>query len=125
MATESEDRIKSASYLAAIRALGQDNFDVAVPETEGDPLQEIGNALRGLAATLRDKFEERRKLDELPQRISEGLLVEETLEHVFESFQPIIPYDRIGYAKVIDGGSVARAMWAATGAEADRTHWNP
>lgn len=48
----------------------------------------------------------------LAEKISTALHVEEVLEHVYESMDSIIPYDRIGYAEVDPESNVARAVWA-------------
>ncbi len=48
----------------------------------------------------------------LAEKISTTFHVEEVLEHVYESMDSIIPYDRIGYAEVDPESNVARAVWA-------------
>jgi hypothetical protein len=44
--------------------------------------------------------------------VNSGLLLDQVLDYVFESFDPIIPYDRIGVTLLEDDGNVARAHWA-------------
>ncbi len=48
--------------------------------------------------------------------INAGLVLDEVLGHVFESFRPIIPYSRIGFSLLEDEGKTVRARWARSDA---------
>lgn len=45
-------------------------------------------------------------------KINSGLVTEEILDHIYESFRTIIPYDRIGFALVEPEGRTVRSIWA-------------
>lgn len=47
-----------------------------------------------------------------------GLILEQVLDLIYDTFGPVIPYDRIGLAIVEDDGEVVRSRWARS--EADR-----
>ncbi|MBW1684965.1 MAG: PAS domain S-box protein, partial [Deltaproteobacteria bacterium] len=51
-------------------------------------------------------------LAELATIVDAGFLMEEVLDHVFEAFQAVIPFDRIGCALIEEGGRTARAVYA-------------
>ncbi len=46
------------------------------------------------------------------ERINSGLRLSEVLDHVYESFRPLLPYDRIGVATIDEDGATVRARWA-------------
>ncbi len=52
------------------------------------------------------------KLAGLAEHINSAVLPEEVLQHVFDSFRPTIPYDRIGFAVITGDGQSVRATWA-------------
>ncbi len=51
-------------------------------------------------------------LADLAAKVDAGFLMEEVLDHVFEAFQAVIPFDRIGCALIEEGGRTARAVYA-------------
>jgi PAS domain S-box-containing protein len=50
-------------------------------------------------------------LAELAAKVDAGFLMEEVLDHVFEDFQTVIPFERIGCALIEEGGRTARAAY--------------
>ncbi|MFK8112532.1 MAG: GAF domain-containing protein [Rubripirellula sp.] len=52
------------------------------------------------------------QLYELSSIIVNGATLEESLESIFESFQDLLPYDRIGFAEIDSEAQFARARWA-------------
>ncbi|MHC4270481.1 MAG: GAF domain-containing sensor histidine kinase [Planctomycetota bacterium] len=66
---------------------------------------------------LENKFSEIKTLDSLTEKINAGLTLEEVLNHVYESFRTIIPYDRIGVAFLIDNDKTVEHKWTRTDAE--------
>ena len=87
-------------------------FDVEVPMAPPDELGQLGLALYDLARALERRFKELATLANLTERINAGFVLEEILNHVYETFHSIIPYDRIGFSLLEDGGQVVRAHWA-------------
>lgn len=87
-------------------------FDVEVPVAPPDELGQLGLALHDLARALERRFRELATLAELTERINAGFVLDEILNHVYETFRTIIPYDRIGFSLLEEGGQVVRAYWA-------------
>lgn len=106
----SDERI--ARYREVIEALRQGHVDVAIPAGGEGELGRLGAALAELAAALNRRSERAAMLARIAQRINEGLVLEEVLNLVYDSFFSLIPYDRIGLALLEDGGKVVRARWA-------------
>ncbi len=101
-----------AVYRQAAEALRRGQFDVSIPIGAPDEVSELGEALQALAQTLKAQSEQSTMLAEIAQRVNEGLLIKEVLEHVYRSFFSLIPYDRIGLALLEEGNTVVRAYWA-------------
>ncbi|MBW2732672.1 MAG: diguanylate cyclase [Deltaproteobacteria bacterium] len=57
---------------------------------------------------------EARKLAEVTTQINRGLLLDEVLDHIYEHFRDLLPYDRIGFARLSEDGTCLRAIWART-----------
>jgi PAS domain S-box-containing protein len=51
-------------------------------------------------------------LADLAAGVDAGLLIEEVLDHVFETFRTVIPFERIGCALIEDGGRTLRSVYA-------------
>lgn len=86
-------------------------------------VDQFGASLVRLNRSLDHRFAEARAQAELTSEINEGLFLDEVLDHVFETFREIIPYDRIGFSLLEDHkvqGRVVRAYWARS----DSTIWN-
>ncbi len=62
------------------------------------------------------KFNEITTLARITEKINTGLLLDEVLDSVFESFRPIIPYNRIGVSLIEENINVVRARWARSDA---------
>ncbi len=105
-------------YREAAVAMQRGEFDVEIPAGDEDDVAELGCALLDLARSFESRFEEFDRLAEITERINAGLILEEVLDFVFDSFGPIIPYDRIGLALLDQGGRQVRARWARSNASA-------
>lgn len=105
-----DDRI--IHYRDAARAMAHGHFQIPIPVNGQDEVGQLGQALVELGEALERKFEELSSLAQVTERINAGLLLEEVLEKVYDSFRPIIPYDRIGFALLEEEGRVLRARWA-------------
>ena len=98
-------------YQQAAEALRKGQFDISIPKDATDEFSELGNSLRKLAESLKAQSEQAEELAKITQRVNEGLLIEEVLDHVYENFFSLIPYDRIGLSLLEDGKAVVRAHW--------------
>jgi hypothetical protein len=91
-------------------------FDVPIPNGTDDEVGQLGQALQDLGATLDARFREVEALVTVTNRINAGLILDEVLDHVFGSFRPVIPYNRIGFSLLEDEGKTVRARWARSDA---------
>lgn len=98
-------------YRHAAEALRKGQFDISIPTGAADEVSALGEALRALASTLKAQSEQSAMLAKITQRVNEGLLIDEVLDHVYENFFSLIPYDRIGLSLLEEGKAVVRAHW--------------
>ncbi len=80
-------------------------------EVPGD-LARLGRAISALSDRLVREKEREAMLSSVSDRVLQGVLLHEVLDHIYESFRTLIPYDRIGCALLEDDGQVLRAQWA-------------
>jgi len=99
-------------YRSAALAMQDGDFQVEVPIGKEDDIGLLGKELRELGKSLEKKFEEINMLTRVTEEVNAGLILDEVLDHVFNSFRPIIPYNRIGFSLLEDEGRVVRARWA-------------
>ena len=104
-------------------ALRQGRFEIETPETVTGEQDELDEALRDLTEAIRERTERAATLARLTQRINEGLVLEDVLDQVYDSFFSLIPYDRIGLALLEDDRRIVRARWARS--EASRVRLGP
>lgn len=97
---------------AAAVAMTRGQFRVEVPLHGDDEVAQLGVALRDLGQILEQRFQEMQMLSGVTGQINAGLLLDEVLNSVYESFRPLIPYDRIGFSLLDDDGHRARSYWA-------------
>jgi diguanylate cyclase (GGDEF)-like protein len=103
-------------YLDAIDALRAGRFDVDIEVGSGDDgVTELGRAIRELAQAYQGRLSLLTTLGKVTERVNSGMTLDEVLGFAYASFQPLIPYDRIGVALIEDGG-VVRARWARSAA---------
>jgi signal transduction histidine kinase len=99
-------------YRSAVQAMQQGKFDIAIPTEGSDEIAGLGTALADLNRSLENRFNELQTLLKVTARINAGLLLDDVLNHVYESFKALIPYDRIGFSLIEDNGSIIKAYWA-------------
>jgi diguanylate cyclase (GGDEF)-like protein len=71
---------------------------------------------RELVTLVDRRTRELRSLGSLTEKINTAVGLEEVLEHVWESFRMVVPYNRIGFADLSDEGRRVRAVWARSDA---------
>ncbi|MCC6154574.1 MAG: GAF domain-containing protein, partial [Candidatus Hydrogenedentes bacterium] len=71
----------------------------------------IVHAVQDMSRFLDTRVEELYALLELTHEINKGLLVDEVLDKVYESFRSVIPYNRIGVALLRENGNVLTSRW--------------
>ena len=109
------DRIMVDSRILQCRdaamAIQNGQFNVQAPVGE-DEIGQLGQALMDLGSALGQRLDQVRTLAQVTAQINAGLTLDQVLDLVFESFRPLIPYDRIGFSLLEEDGQVARARWA-------------
>lgn len=112
----STEEARLSAYRQAAEAMARGEFRPSLPPpTDGpmaDELDRLGEALLRLGAALERKFAEAEALIRLGEKVNAGLVLGEILDQIFESFQSIIPYERIGCSMLEDEGRTVRAVWA-------------
>lgn len=102
-------------YRDAIRNIRTGELSISFPLSTTDCyLLDFESELIQLAAWLEVQFDECNKLLAISADISQGTLFDEVLEHIYDSFRKIIPYDRIGCALISDDYEKVTARWAKT-----------
>jgi diguanylate cyclase (GGDEF)-like protein len=71
---------------------------------------------RELTSLVEMRTRELVSLGNLTEKINTAVGLEEVLEHVWESFRMVVPYNRIGFADLEDDGRTVRAVWARSDA---------
>jgi hypothetical protein len=100
-------------YRDAIESMRRGNFQVEIPTgAPNDDVSQLGQALAALGVTLDKQFHEIRELVRIAEQVNAGLLLDDVLSHVYDSFRSVIPYDRIGCALLSDDDSTLTARWA-------------
>lgn len=100
------------AYREAALAMESGRFNVEVPGVGADEVGALGEALVRLGHALERKYKELKALLEVGERASEGLLVDEVCEHVYDAFRDLIPYHRMGLALISDDFTRVSAYWA-------------
>ncbi|MEQ1690760.1 MAG: sensor domain-containing diguanylate cyclase [Gemmatimonas sp.] len=89
-----------------------------VPLTDGGDadIDHLGHSIATLAARLAQRQERDAMMASITTQVMQGVYLDEILDHVYEGFRGLIPYDRIGLALLEDEGRIARARWARSDA---------
>jgi signal transduction histidine kinase len=101
-------------YIDAARKLKQGDYQVDVPVTPFDEVGQLGQALQELAISLDKRYQELRTLNQITVKINSGILLDQILDDVYRDFRHLIPYNRIGFSLLEEGGKILRARWAKT-----------
>lgn len=99
----------------AVTAIKNGQFHIEAPTGE-DEIGQLGQALKDLGQALAGQLDQVRMLSQVTAQINAGLTLDEVLDQVYESFQLLVPYDRIGFSLLEEDGQVVRARWARSNA---------
>jgi len=107
------------SYREAAQAMKNGNFKVNIQIRIEDEIGLLGREILELGQILEKQFEEINMLSKVTEKVNAGLLLDEVLNHVYESFRPLIPYNRIGFSLLVEeeGELMVRARWAMSDAQ--------
>jgi class 3 adenylate cyclase len=118
---ENEEHLEFYRHILTQMMLGK--FERIVTPDPINDIDSFGASLVRLNMTMDRKFAEVRALSEVSHELSEGLFTEDVLNHVFDTFRPIMPYDRIGFAVVETnalGIKTVHAHWVRSNYDAMR-----
>jgi diguanylate cyclase (GGDEF)-like protein len=105
-----------AQCRTAVRSMQEGDFGWSMPAAPDDDVGKLGQELMRLARVLERRFQEANKIIDISDSISAGLLLDDVLDRVYESFRSVIPYNRIGCALLDDENAVLNAYWARSDA---------
>jgi diguanylate cyclase (GGDEF)-like protein len=104
-------------YQEALLAIRKGHYDISIPLDSDDDVARLGKAIADLASDLEKKLGDLERLSKITERANAGLVLDEVLNFLYDSFRVVIPYDRIGLALLEDEGRTVRARWARTDAK--------
>lgn len=90
------------------------HFEVELPGQTALEAGRFRHSLEALSERLDRQFEEMRLLADVSARFSSGAMLGEVLSFIYDSFRPLLPYDRIGLS-FLEGHpphTAVRAAWA-------------
>lgn len=108
---------KIERIIKAAADMTKGKYHVRIPVRGHDELSRLGEILNQLGNIIEKKFREINTLSRVTAKINAGIILEEVLNCTYESFRPIIPYNRIGFALLEEDGKVLRAHWARSDAK--------
>lgn len=120
--TRSVDERRTQIFRRAARDIVDDHSSVEFSTPPPLIMQDMGDALVELGSRLDYKFAEVKALSEITEEINAGVFLDEVLDHVFDGFDALIPYDRIGVAlieKEGTGNEIVRSQWSRSRYESD------
>jgi len=92
--------------------MAQGNLRVEVPVGSEDAVGLLGRGLVHLGVAMEARLTRARKLADVIEQLNRGLTLADVLDHIFDGFRGIIPFDRIGCALIEADGLTARSVWA-------------
>ena len=110
-------RLRIQRCIEAVRRLRAGHYDIVLPETTADPIDDLGRELVALAGTLDRRHREFAQLQGLSERVGEGVFLAEVLQSIFEGFRDLIPFNRLGCALIERDSRTVVARWARSDAE--------
>jgi diguanylate cyclase (GGDEF)-like protein len=99
-------------YAQWLQLLREDRDVPADVRAAAQPLDQLGQELDRLTQVLEERERRVHELLRIVHEVEKGFTVTDVLNHVFEAFRPLIPYDRIGCAFVTEDGARVQAFWA-------------
>ncbi|MDX9703534.1 MAG: GAF domain-containing sensor histidine kinase [Candidatus Auribacterota bacterium] len=103
------DRI--LQYINAVEDMIKGDCDVLLDVDKNDPVGKLGNSLIELGRKLKTQSQYIETITQLVEKINAGFTTSDILNHIFESFRPYIPYDRIGFSRINEENQTVTALW--------------
>lgn len=103
-------------YIDAIVRMSGGEYAIGdIPLQPADEVSQLGTALVRLSHHIETQYRQIDAISSITTHINSGLLLDDILEHVYDHFRELIPYNRIGFALIEEDaqlGQVVRARWA-------------
>ena len=103
-------------YTEYVLAMQRMEFEDRTFDNVDGPIGELGTALVELSKVMERRYVELARLLEIAERVNHGVFIGEVMDHNYETFRPIIPYDRIGLALLENDAETLRSHWARSDA---------
>ena len=108
--------LKLQDALLTAKRLSGDLERGATPCQANPDLGPFLHEIQSLFVFLESRIEEQRRLREVTIKANAGVLLDDILYHIYDSFRLLVPYDRIGMALLEQSGTYLRARWARSSA---------
>lgn len=82
------------------------------PPPKNDQIAILARELSDLAKAIRQREEETRRLFEIVEDVENNLFLTDVLDHIYNGFKGLLPYERIGCALISDDELYATSVWA-------------
>lgn len=103
------DNTRLNELINALKALENGDFNPHINVQDSKEFSQLSKAILSVGKSFEQRCNEQRILTSITEKINEGLLLSEILDHVFDSFRSIIPYNRIGIALIDEEKNLVRA----------------
>jgi len=111
-------RTDKAPAAAARRGATAIKKSARAPDPQVPRVQGLDSAVNELARLLDARFRELGAALQASRSVDPAILLDDVLSRLFENFRDTIPYNRVGFALLEDGGRLLRERWAHSDAGA-------
>jgi diguanylate cyclase (GGDEF)-like protein len=87
-------------------------YEIKLPIRQADDVGILGEELNRLALHLERNYAHARKMQEVTDAVVGGLLLDDVLDRIFDSFQAVIPFNRLGCALISEDQLTISTYWA-------------
>ncbi len=105
---QNDDRI--GIYQKIAEAMTRGDFGGNIP-SGNDEIGQLGKSLQKLSTYLQQQVERNQLLTRIMLEINLNLRIKDVLNHIYDSFEQLIPYDRISLALLDNKGDKLKLYW--------------
>ncbi|SFP49244.1 diguanylate cyclase (GGDEF) domain-containing protein [Nitrosomonas cryotolerans] len=99
------------AYRKAAEAMCRGEFTQDIPVTGNDEISHLGKSLRKLSTHLQQQYHKNQLLSKITLESNLNLCISDVLNHIYESFNKFIPYDRMSLALLENEGNTLKLHW--------------